>query len=374
MMNRASIEHSYLAPRQVRAFKNFKAEEYEALGRIGINMDKRTVNMLMKGRQAMDSMYAMDAIQPTITTGSISTPVQFLQNWLPGFVFVVTAARKIDDIIGLMVTGSWEDEQIVQGILERVSTSQPYGDYTNVPLSSWNTNFNFRTVVRFEEGMKVGVLESARAARQLVDDAGMKREAAALALEITRNAVGFFGFNNGANNTFGYLNDPGLGSFTLVANGVSGQPFWSTKTFLEITKDIRTAVVALRTQSQDTIDPEKVDLTLAVATDSVDWLTTTSDFGISVRDWMKQAYPRMRVVSAPQLNDAHASDNVFYLHADVLNDMSTDGGRVWIQPVPTKFQVLGVQQLAKAYEEDYSNATAGAMCKRPYAVVRFYGI
>jgi hypothetical protein len=371
MMNRASVERSYLAPRTINAIKNFDSKEYEALARIGINMDKRTVHQLMKGHKAMN---AMDSIQPTITTASISTPVQFLQNWLPGFVFVVTAARKIDDIIGLMITGSWEDEQIVQGILERVSTSQPYGDYTNVPLSSWNTNFNFRTVVRFEEGMKVGVLESARAARQLVDDAGMKREAAALALEITRNSVGFFGFNNGANNTYGYLNDPGLGSFTLVANGGTGSPLWSTKTFLEIAKDIRTAVQTLRTQSQDTIDPEKVDLTLAVATDSVDWLTTTSDFGISVRDWMRQAYPRMRVVSAPQLNNAHASDNVFYLHADRLDDMSTDGGRVWIQPVPTKFQVLGVQQLAKAYEEDYSNATAGAMCKRPYAVVRFYGI
>jgi hypothetical protein len=300
--------------------------------------------------------------------------VQFLQNWLPGFVFVVTAARKIDDIIGIMITGSWVDEQIVQGVLERVGSAQPYGDYTNVPLSSWNTNFNFRTVVRFEEGMKVGVLESARAARQLVDDAGMKREAAAQELEIIRNSIGFFGFNDGANNTYGFLNDPGLGAFTIVPNGVSGFPQWSTKTFLEITKDIRTAVVALRTQSQDTIDPEKVDLTLAVATSSVDWLTTTSDFGISVRDWMKEAYPRMRVVSAPQLNAAHASDNVFYLQADQINDMSTDGGRVWIQPVPTKFQVLGVQQLAKAYEEDYANATAGAMCKRPYAVVRFYGI
>ena len=79
-------------------------------------------------------------------------------------------------------------------------------------------------------------------------------------------------------------------------------------------------------------------------------------------------------MSAPQLNAAYSSDNVFYLYADKIDDMSTDGGRVFIQPVPTKFQVLGVQQLAKAYEEDYSNATAGVMCKRPYAVVRYYGI
>ncbi len=375
MLRSNSPARMNLLPRQVRALEGFNAAEYPALNRIGINMDQRAVNMLYNGRKAMDSMsYGMDALQPTVTTGSIGTPVQFLQNWLPGFVFVVTAARKIDDLIGLMITGSWEDEQIVQGILERTSSSQPYGDYTNVPLSSWNTNFNFRTVVRFEEGMRVGVLESARAARQLVDDAGMKREAAALALEITRNAVGFYGFNAGDNLTYGFLNDPGLGSYTIVATGASTFTTWSTKTFLEITKDIRTAVVALRNQSQDTIDPEKVDLTLAVATASVDWLTTTSDFGISVRDWMKEAYPRMRVVSAPQLNAAYSSDNVFYLYADKLDDMSTDGGRVWIQPVPTKFQVLGVQQLAKAYEEDYSNSTAGAMCKRPYAVVRYYGI
>jgi hypothetical protein len=293
---------------------------------------------------------------------------------LPGFVFVITAARKIDEFIGILNTGSWEDEQVVQGILERTAASVPYGDYTNVPLSSWNTNFNYRTVVRFEEGMQVGTLEAARAARQRVDDSGMKREAAALALEIVRNSIGFNGFNNGDNNTYGFLNDPGLSAYIQVPVGASTNTQWSTKTFLEICKDIRTAIVQLRTQSQDTIDPESVDLTLAIATDAVDWLSTTSDFGISVRQWLQEAYPRVRVVSAPQLNNAYTNENVFYLYADAVQDMSTDGGRTWIQPVPTKFQVLGVQQLAKAYIEDYSNATAGAMLKRPYAVVRYFGI
>ena len=221
--------------------------------------------------------------------------------------------------------------------------------------------------------MKVGNLESARAARLRVDDQGMKREAAALSLEITRNLVGFNGFNAGDNNTYGFLNDPGLGSYVQVATGVAGYT-WAVKTFLEIQKDILTAIQALRTQSQDVIDPEMIDLTLAVATSSVDYLAKTSDFGISVREWLRKAYPRIRVCSAPQLNAANSGDNVFYLYADTIQDMSTDGGRVWIQPVPTKFQVLGVQQLAKAYEEDYSNATSGAMCKRPWAVVRYYDI
>ena len=370
-MSQVSKEHSFLSGRDVRALADFKSEQYQGLKRIGISLDG--VDGKMVNRMA-SYRFAADSLQPTITTASIATPVQFLQEWLPGFVFVITAARKIDELVGIMTTGAWEDEQIVQGILERVGTAIPYGDYTNVPLSSWNVNFNTRTVIRFEEGMKVGVLEAARSARMRVDDSGMKREAAALELEIQRNNVGFNGFNNGDNNTYGFLNDPGLPNYQTVPVGASTSTLWSTKTFLEICKDIRTAIVGLRTASQDTIDPEKVDLTLAVSTDAVDWLSTTSDFGISVRDWLRQAYPKIRVVSAPQLNNANSSANVFYLFADQINDMSTDGGRVFIQPVPAKFMVLGVQQLAKAYEEDYSNATAGVMCKRPYAVQRWSGI
>jgi hypothetical protein len=367
-MRTASTVHSQLFGRGIKAIKNFDAKDYKSLSKIGINLSEHQVKSMI------NTMYAMDALEPTVTTASVPTPVQFLQNWLPGFVNIITAARKIDDLIGINTTGSWEDEQVVQGVLERTGTSLPYGDYTNVPLSSWNVNFVTRTVVRFEEGMKVCVLESARAARMRVDDSGAKRESAALALEIIRNSVGFNGFNNGANNTYGFLNDPGLGAYVPVVAGASTNTEWSTKTFLEICKDIRTAIVALRSQSQDTIDPETVDLTLAVATDSVDWLSTTSDFGISVRDWMTRAYPRMRVVSAPQLNAASAGDNVFYLYADRVSDMSTDGGAVWGQNVPTKFMVLGVQQLVKSYEEGFSNATAGAMCKRPFAVVRYSGI
>lgn len=366
MLKRKSIIHSHVDGKNVGSIKAFDTNEWQALPRIGIDLSKLVGT-------ANDSKFGMDALQPTVTQGSVGTPIQFLQNWLPGFVFVATAARKIDELIGITTLGSWEDNEIVQGILERTGTALPYDDYTNVPLSSWNTNFVYRSVVRFEEGMKVGVLESAQASRMRVDDEGMKREAALLNLEIARNIVGFFGFNSGNNNTYGFLNDPGLPSYTTLPNGASGSPLWSTKTYLEIIKDIRTAVAQLRTQSQDTIDPETVDLTLALPTSVVDYLSTATDFGYTVRQWMKDNYPRMRPVSAPQLNAANGGANVFYLYADSVNDLSTDDGKTFIQVVPMKFQVLGVQQLAKGYEEDYSNATAGVMVKRPYAVTRYSG-
>ena len=316
----------------------------------------------------------MDELAGNITTPSIGTPIQFLQAWLPGFVYIKTAARKIDSLIGMRTVGQWSDEEVVQGALERSGSARQYGDYTNIPFTGWNTNFERATVVRFEQGLKIGALEEARAAEMQVNAANAKREAASLELEISRNLVGFYGFNSGLNLTYGFLNIPTLPAYVTVATGGSGFTEWSTKTYLEITADIRTAFAALRTQSQELVNPEDLEITLALPTDAVDYLGVVSDFGNSVRDWLTATYPKCRVVSAPQLNDANGGDGVFYLYAESVEDESTDGGEVFLQLVPTKFTALGVEKTSKGYIEDYSNATAGVMLKRPYGVVRFSGI
>jgi len=165
-----------------------------------------------------------------------------------------------------------------------------------------------------------------------------------------------------------------------VAGGGTGSPatLWSGKTFNQIVTDIITAIVQLRTQSKDTIDPEKLALTLALPTNAVDYLATVNTLGtISVREWLTQTYPNVRVVSAPQLNTASSNSvggGSMVLFADRVNDLSTDDGHTWAQVVPAKFMVLGVVKLAKGYEEDYANATAGALCKRPFAVTTWTGI
>lgn len=359
-----TIEHSHFGPRNVRPLQMGmdSVSAYQSLKRIGIGFDDKNV-------RAMMNYFAMDALQPTQTTASINTPIQFLQNFLPGFVAVMTAARKIDELVGITTSGSWEDEEVVQGIKELTGTSVPYGDYTNVPLSSWNTNFERFTVVRFEEGLRVGALEEARASRMRIDSGAEKRNSAGLALEIQRNKVGFYGYNNGTGRTYGFLNAPGLPAY--VANP---GPAWASATWQEITGDLRAGFVALRAASKDTIDPTKTPITIAIASSCVDYLSKATDFGITVWDWLKQSYPMARVESAPELDLANGGANVFYMYAEKVNDNSSDDGRVFSQVVPAKFQVVGVAKEAKAYVEDYVNATAGVFCKRPYAVVRFTGI
>jgi hypothetical protein len=367
-----SNELSHLPARNVRQFKNFNVKDYRGLRTIGIDINDHAVHQMMDAREQMKPF--VDAIQGDILANSFTTPIQFLQTWLPGFVNMITAARKIDKLVGRATVGSWEDEEIIQGSMELTGGSVPYGDYTNTPFSSWQATYERRTIVSFEEGLQVGLKEAARAARVRIDSAGRKRAAAALALEIRRNSIGFNGFNNGANRTYGFLNDPNLPAYVAVVAGANGLP-WSGKTYAEIQKDILTAVSTIRNNSKDVIDPKATPMTLAVATTAVDRLAEATDFGVSVLDWLQKNYPNIRIESAPELNAANGGANVFYLYADKVEDGdSDDDGRVFSQNVPVVFKLNGAAKYEKKFVESYSNATAGILLKRPYAVVRFTGI
>lgn len=358
-----STERSFISGRDLvrRGPLEIKPEHaalFQQLQAIGIGMDAIV--------DAMDSALVGPAI------GNLGTPAQFLQTWLPGIVRQITQVRNIDELVGISTIGSWEDEEVIQTASELTGKAELYGDSTNIPLANYNATYERRTVIRGEKGMLVGRLEEKRASRAQLNMAVEKRGAAAVALEILRNRIGFFGFNAPDTRTFGFLNDPNLPAYVNVANGGSGLP-WSTKTFLTITADIRTAYTALIVRAGGHIN-QNTPTTLALPLGYEQYLAVTSDFGVSVQDWITKTYPRMRVVTAPELTDANGGAEVFYLYAESVQDGSTDNGRVFDQLVPAKFEALGTETRAKSYAEDYTNATAGVMLKRPWAVVRYSGI
>lgn len=347
-----------------------------ALDSIGITLSPARLQQMFVAFQAGEPMLggAMDAnLVAPLSTPSITTPIQFLQAWMPGFVAVITQARVIDNLVGISTIGRWEDEEAVQGFLERTGNALPYQDNSNFPMSSWNTNFERRSIVRFEQGFQVGRLEERRASAMNFNSAEAKRMQNTIALEVQRNYIGFFGYNAGLGRTYGYLNDPSLPAYVNLPNGAGGSSTWASKTTLEIIADILTAAQALRTQSGGNIDPKKTPLTLAVAMNAVDYLSTPTTLGYSVQSWLNDNYPNIRIESAPELNAANGGANVFYLHAEEFGETSTDDGRVFTQIVPAKFITIGAQQVTKGYEEDFGNATAGVMVKRPWAIIRRSG-
>lgn len=379
-MKRLSPIHAHYGPGQVQSIgldsadTRLLAQNPAQLRELGLGLDEYQILKMIKNDAGISS--AMDAaLTQSLTPASITTPVQFLQNWLPGAVHIVTAPRMIDELVGITIQGSWEDEEIVQRVLEHKSEAQVYGDFTDIPYTSWNLQFERRTVVRFEEGMRVTRLEEARAARVQVNSAEEKRYAASESLEIERNRVGFNGFNGGANRTYGFLNDVDLPSYRTLPDGAAGDSTFASKTYLEITSDLTLMASTLRAQSNGRVRPERDRCLLPIALDAYDALiATTTDYGMSVMDWMAKTYPNWEVLPVPELQDANGGDSVIYLYAAGVDNSGTDDGATFVQVVPTKMQSLGTDQRVKDYAEGWTNATAGILVKRPYSVVRYTGV
>lgn len=338
-----------LSPSQVRGYKVTGNTTMETLHTLGV--------------------YAMDSLPDNITTATVSTPLQFLQYIAPNSIYTATAARKIDELIGRNIVASWEDHELVFPIVERLGSARPYGDYTTTQMSSVNVNFERRNIVRMEEGMQVSTLEEERAAKFKLNIAEEKRKAAVTSLAIEMNRIGFYGYNDGTNRTYGFLNDPNLPAYVSVATGASTSTQWSHKTFLEICSDVRTAMASLRVKSGDLFDPYGNDATMVASTAKIEYLSTVTEHGISVREWINKTYPKLKIMSAPEMDGANGGADVFYLFADKI-----DNTNVFSQNVVTALKTLGVERTMKGYAEAYSNATAGVMLNVPVGLVRYTGI
>jgi hypothetical protein len=377
-MREATPILSHFSGREIAAINGFKPRN-AADGHYSMDSMESIAELQKAGiyLNRYNTRDAMDAIQPLISTASVGTPVQFVQAFLPGLVRAVTNAKLMDEIVGVTTIGTFKDEQIVQLFVENTGVATLYADTSNVPMSGFNQNFVWRDVVRYESGFEVEILEEMRGDAMRINVANEKRLSVTdFVLERARNEVGFYGYNSGNNNTYGFLTDPNLPAYVTVATGaVSSSKLWANKTFLEIINDLLLAIQSLRTQTGEQINPKRVPLTLVCSTAVVDYLSKPTDFpGQTALTWLQANYPGIRVISAPELNGANGGANVFYLFADRVEDGSTDGGATFIQMVPVKFMTTGVIKVLKGYKESFANALAGVFCKRPFAVFRASGI
>lgn len=360
-----------LAPQEVRGFAIDGKTSLNDLEMLGIGAtDEALATLEEMGSAEFGAKSAMDAAPAPVTTPTASYALQFLQHFYAEPIMVVTQARVADAVFGRSFAGTWEDEEVVLPIAERIGQVRAYTDASDIPLASYNVNYEARTIVRAELGLRAGILEMKRAAKQRIDAMGLKRSAVSEALAIFANRVAFYGFNNGNNRTYGGLNDPGLPNYTTVpADGTGSSTTWANKSFALITRDLRLAVQALRQRSGGLFDPARDGFTIAVAMAARDALDTATDYNMSVMDYIKKTWPNARVETVPQFDGANASANVFYVIADSIN-----GRRVVEQVMQQSLFLVGITPNAKGNTEDYSNATAGVVVSQPIGIVRYSGI
>ena len=105
-----SLLKSSIPADKVRAFAMDSKATERTLDLLGIHYDSRALDEFRA--------YATDALPDLQTSASNMTPIQFLQYWIPEMIKIVTASRDADEILGRDFAGSWEDEEIVQPVIE----------------------------------------------------------------------------------------------------------------------------------------------------------------------------------------------------------------------------------------------------------------
>lgn len=307
-------------------------------------------------------------VGPALTPGS-TIPAEFLRTWMPGVIRQATQPTTIDELVGVMTIGEWSDEEIYLNIAEPVAKAELYGDHSNVPLASYAMSQDYRTVYRFEQGFQVSRLEEDRQGRAGFNVATEKRESAELSLDLSRNRIGFYGFAQPNSRTYGLLNDPNLPAYSNAAAA------WATATFDQITGDLMGMFNRLEVAGKGLIK-EDTEITLVLPLGFRQYLSRTNTNGsLTVRQWISENYPRLRILYTPEFNLANGGANVAYMWADnVQIKGNTATNQTIVQIVPSRFTVLGTEQRIKGYVEDFTNATAGVMVLKPWAVQRLTGM
>ncbi|WVH05506.1 major capsid protein [Vibrio phage vB_VpaS_PGB] len=350
------------------------ANSPEKLAKLGIGATNDFIGQFQKNQIQI----AMDAgITQPVTTPSNGTPVQFLQDFLPGVVNVLTKVRKADMLMPVATAGQWHDEEIILKTMEHIAEPKLYSDHGGIPLASFNETYERRQIVRFELGAQMTQLADARSAATGTNPQAEKRGAVATAFEILRNAVAFNGFNVGTGKTYGWLNDPNLSAFVTVATGTGGDTTWASKTAAEIVADLITGLNALNVQAGGNIDitTDSIQLEIPLSVQGELYRSDESfTNGMTAKEWLNKNFPNVSIEVVPEFDGADAGENVFYFKADNIVDSGTDGGETAIQVVPSKMMALGTEQKVKGTVEGYTNALAGVFVKRPYGVVRYSGV
>lgn len=311
-------------------------------------------------------IHGMDAALVGPAGPSGSAQIEFLRTWLPGTVRQLTTVRLIDRIAGITESGNWFDLEVVQKTLSNVAKAELWGDSSNVPLANYKHGYETRSVVNFEQGYETTRLAEARENAAGINMQAEKRGSAILSLELARQDVGMRGFSGGNMRVFGLLNDPGLLAYETLTT-------WVGKTFDQIVADLQTLVGDLYTQSGGNVD-NNTELLLVLPNGYQTHMTTPNTLGTSVLEWLNQNFPRIRVEYAPEFIGANGGANVVYLIAERVEDGSDDGGQALVQIVPAKLVNVGSEQRVKSFIEDFANATAGVIVKRPYLIVRGSGL
>ena len=318
---------------------------------------------------------AMDAAYDGFGVASNGVPYQFLVEYTKKPIDQLLNKRAYNQIGSEYQMGNFATQSVELATQSLVGSVSSYGDYSSDPISDINLNWVRRDAYRFETVIQYGDLEVDALSQAKIDAVGGKRYSAAQAIAVALNKLFFFGnsASSGAAITqcYGLLNDPALNPAVAVTGGT-----WSSRTdATTIIKDINGMFASLETQLSNNIT-QISNLLLVMPGQVGAYLGTVTSLGIPVMQMLKNIYPNIEVVYAPEYNLSAtggtpftvASNYVQMIAMDVISEKSV------VDIFAYKYRSHGTVRQLSSYQEKVSASSFGAGILLPAAISTIYGV
>ena len=343
------------------------AMDSDFLNDVGIEIDPAFVSNIPS-----QAGIAMDAglVEP-ITDPSSGIPQQFAQAWLKGIVYAMQRKRAATKMANEVQAGSFEDDVIIQECMEFTGDVEAFSEFGSPPLSSYNTTYQTRDVVRVYGGTNTTLLNDLRAARAGTNANDSNRRSLVNTFAIAKDEIQMRGYGEGGLRVYGLLNDP------LLPAPVASSDTFSNLTSDAIVSELQGMIARVKTRSGGNYNPEETPGTLSMPTSAHTAMTTSDDsrFALSPKQWLQENYPLIKIVMVPKLDGADAGDDIMYLSADLVPESGTDDLAAGILPVLTDLRAISsLPNKHGGQTESYAATYGGYINKRAYAVERLTGV
>lgn len=313
---------------------------------------------------------AMDAQPTLVTTGSNGVPAMFTTYIDSNVVNVLQAPNKGSEILGEKQTGDWTTRTAIFPVVENTGEVAAYGDRNTNGRSNANATWPQRQSFHFQTVIDYGDMEVAMAGEGKLNWISEQQMSAAKTLSKFMDYTYHFGVTGLQN--YGLLNDSALPAavtpVTKAAAGL-GTSWGSTGLYAspnEIFNDFQIMFNNMVVRTWGTVEADD-ELTFVCSPSRQAALLSVNSFGLSAIKMIKDAFPKMKVVTSPRYLVSSTE------YAQLIAD-SFDGNQVGYCAFTEKMRDHPVVRQISSYEQKKTAGSWGAVIRYPLAITTITGI
>lgn len=315
-------------------------------------------------KAAQMAMDAQPGLATSVNAGVLLASVSVIDPEVVRVIF--TPMRAAEIMGGEAQKGSWIDQVAYFPMVESTGQVASYNDYSNNGNVDANSQWNYRQPYTWQAFKNYGEQQLERWGAAGLNYAAELDTSMALTFNKFSNKSYFYGVTGLVN--YGLLNDPSLPNTIspITKANTSDGARWTYATTLEKFNDVKKLYTQLVTQLGGNVEMDDA-MTLCLSTTRQTELVTTNDFGITLEDMLKKAFPNMKIKAAPEYTTG-SGELMMLIKDDV------DGVKTAYPAYTEKMRAHNLVPAASSWSQKNSAGTWGTILRFPIAVSRMLDI